>query len=176
MASWRCFPRVDDVQPSSFKRTGFAGGDGEAVGDGCNEGIGRFDRQADSAGLGQQLGYRDRGQVQRFQRLRVDPFKDAGIGFPALRLRNHVGIEQDHSKLTARVASRRLQRAGPRPPYFATNVLAGADPTHHNVIRMHNQLTGADHATGPEQLRHERQTLGRLTHAFSAALTCSMRS
>ena len=48
-------------------------GDGEAVseGDGCNEGIGRFDRQAGSAGLGKQLGYRDHGQVERFQRLRL---------------------------------------------------------------------------------------------------------
>ena len=58
IASWRCLPRVDDAHPSSFKRAGVAGGDGEAVGegDGCNEGIGRFDRQAGSAALGQQLG------------------------------------------------------------------------------------------------------------------------
>ncbi|ACQ68728.1 hypothetical protein HDEF_2171 [Candidatus Hamiltonella defensa 5AT (Acyrthosiphon pisum)] len=148
--SLRRLPWIDDVHPSSFKRAGVAGGDGEAVGerDGRNEGIGRFDRQAGSAGFGQQLGmgfrtshierqhpigehrqqalfqvlmqavpalscrnqsdtctqlgYRDRGKVERFQRLRVDPVKDAGIGFLALRLRNHVRIEQDHLKLAAR--------------------------------------------------------------------------
>lgn len=38
----------------------------------------------------------------------------------------------------------------------------GADLIHHNVIRMHNQFTGARHATGPEQIRHEGQHLGRL--------------
>jgi hypothetical protein len=65
ISSWRCFPRVDDVHPGSFKRTGVAGGDGEAVGegDGGNEGIRRFNRQAGSAGLGQQLSYRDHGKV-----------------------------------------------------------------------------------------------------------------
>ncbi|GBH14963.1 D-alanyl-D-alanine carboxypeptidase [Pseudomonas syringae pv. actinidiae] len=32
-----------------------------------------------------QLGYRDGGQIKRFQRLCVDPVKDVGIGLSALR-------------------------------------------------------------------------------------------
>jgi len=49
-----------------------------------------------------QLGYRDRGQVERFQRLRVEPVKDTRMRLPALCFRNHVRIEQDHSKRAAR--------------------------------------------------------------------------
>ena len=37
-----------------------------------------------------------------------------------------------------------------------------ADLVHHNVIRVHNLFTGASHATGPEPIRHERQTLDGL--------------
>lgn len=37
-----------------------------------------------------------------------------------------------------------------------------ADLVHHNVIRVHNLFMGASHATGPEQIRHERQTLDGL--------------
>ena len=37
-----------------------------------------------------------------------------------------------------------------------------ADLVDHNVIRVDNLLTGASHATGPKQIRHERQTLDGL--------------
>src|SRR3546814_2293280 len=47
-----------------------------------------------------QLGDGDGRQVQRLERLRVDPPDDAVFGRSAQRLRNHVRIDQDHSKFT----------------------------------------------------------------------------
>ena len=54
----KTIPWVNCGDACGLKRAGVAGSHSEAVGkcDGRNKGVGRFDRQASSTGLGQQLG------------------------------------------------------------------------------------------------------------------------
>ncbi len=62
-----------------------------------------------------QLGQTDGGEIQRFNRLRIDLIQDRHIPAEFQRLRNNVGIQKNHSKLNGAVGdgSRTMSRSAP---------------------------------------------------------------